>query len=273
MQRLAPVTAEAATSAAGIPESRGEPRQVICLLPLWGLPHLRRFLTVALPTWLAPGNLPALVHALPTEMVILTARDDEAYLRSHPGFRRLAALLPVQLHFIDHLITGNNYSTTITLAYTEAVRAVGAAMLDTCFVFLVGDYIIADGSLGHIIQRMMTGLSGILVGNFQVAEEDAAPWLQAQIDAKSRCTDLVAAASGRLGAVASASGHGRQHGQFWRHPKRPYQPAVLARRRPDADWPLLPDAHDQHPARNDRFHHRCVLRLFVRAGNVSRRQC
>lgn len=183
MQRLAPVTAEAATSAAGIPESRGEPRQVICLLPLWGLPHLRRFLTVALPTWLAPGNLPALVHALPTEMVILTARDDEAYLRSHPGFRRLAALLPVQLHFIDHLITGNNYSTTITLAYTEAVRAVGAAMLDTCFVFLVGDYIIADGSLGHIIQRMMTGLSGILVGNFQVAEEDAAPWLQAQIDA------------------------------------------------------------------------------------------
>jgi Methyltransferase domain len=89
----------------------------------------------------------------------------------------------VRLHFIDHLITGGNYSTTITLAYTEAVRAAGPAMLDICFIFLVGDYIVADGSFAHIIGRMLAGRSGMLVGNFQVIEEDATPWLQAQIDA------------------------------------------------------------------------------------------
>jgi hypothetical protein len=163
-------------------EGRGAPTQVSCLLPVWGLPYLRRFLTVALPTWLAPGNLPALVRELPAEMVILTAREDEAYLRAHPAFRRLTAMIPVRLHFIDHLITGNNYSTTITLAYTEAVRSADA-ILNTCFFFLVGDYIVADGSFGHIISRMKTGLSGIQVGNFQVAEEDASVWLQAQIEA------------------------------------------------------------------------------------------
>ena len=131
---------------------------------------MRRFLTVALPTWLAPGNLPALAAELPAELVILTAREDEAYLRAHPAFRRLAEVLPVRLHFIDDLVTGNNYSVTITLAYAEAVRA-DEAMLDTCFVFLVADYIVADGSFGHIARRMKTELSGILVGNFQVAEK------------------------------------------------------------------------------------------------------
>src|SRR4051812_6734173 len=125
--------------------NRGAPTKVSCLLPICGLPYVRRFLTVALPTWLAPGNLPALAAELPAELVILTAREDEAYLRAHPAFRRLAEVLPVRLHFIDHLVTGNNYSVTITLAYAEAVRA-DEAMLDTCFVFLVADYIVADGS-------------------------------------------------------------------------------------------------------------------------------
>jgi 2-polyprenyl-3-methyl-5-hydroxy-6-metoxy-1,4-benzoquinol methylase len=157
-------------------------RRVTCLLPIWGLPWVKRFLTVALPTWLAPGNLPAVAAKLPAEMVLLTAREDEIYLRAHPAFRRLEAVLPVRLQFIDHLITGNNYSTTITLAYTEAVREAGPDMLETCFMFLVGDYIVADGSFGHIIDRMLAGCSGILVGNFQVIEEDASVWLQDRID-------------------------------------------------------------------------------------------
>jgi len=171
---------------AGVIENRdsaqGVARQVSCLLPLWGLPFVKRFLNVALPTWLAPGNLPALAAKLPAELVLMTAREDEIFLRAHPAFRRLQAVMPVRLQFIDHLITGNNYSTTVTLAYTEAVRAAGPDMLETCFMFLVGDYIVADGSFGHIIDRMVAGRSGILVGNFQVAEEAASVWLQDKID-------------------------------------------------------------------------------------------
>ena len=190
MDSVAPAAVDAIESAGGAREARGMLAQVTCLLPIWGLPHVQRFLTVALPTWLAPGNLPALARALPAEMVILTAREDELYLRGHPGFRRLAAVLPVRLHFIDHLLTDNNYSTTITLAYAEAVRAVGPAMLDTCFFFLVGDYIVADGSFAHVMDRMLAGRSGLLVGNFQVIEEDASPWLLAQIDVSPHALSL-----------------------------------------------------------------------------------
>src|SRR5262245_5299633 len=149
MNMQSPLPAETSQQAGS---SRPPLKQIRCLLPVWGHAFITRFLEVALPTWLADGNLPALVRMLPTEFVLLTGREDEIYLRSHPGFKRLSELCPTSIHYVDHLITGKNYSTTITLAYAEAVRAVGADMLDTCFLFLVSDYIVADGSFRSAVE-------------------------------------------------------------------------------------------------------------------------
>jgi hypothetical protein len=152
-------------------------RKIRCLVPIWGYRYIRTFLEVGLPSWLADGNLPAISRMVPTEFVLLTSREDESYLRAHPAFKRLSAICEITVHLIDHLITGNNYSTTITLAYLEAVRATGDEMLDTCFLFLVSDYIVADGSFRTVVERVQAGRSGVLVGNFQVVEEEALPWL------------------------------------------------------------------------------------------------
>jgi hypothetical protein len=152
-------------------------KAIRCLLPIWGHAYSRKFLEVALPTWLAAGNLPAISTIAPTEFVLLTSREDEIYIRTHPAFKRLSDICATEVHFIDHLITGSNYSTTITLAYAEAVRATGEDMLDTCFLFLVSDYIVADGSFRSVVERIQVGRSGVLVGNFQVVEEEALPWL------------------------------------------------------------------------------------------------
>ena len=157
--------------------TRGPIKQIRCLLPVWGYAYVKRLLDVALPTWLAPGNLPAISRMAPTEFVFLTSREDEIYLRAHPGFLRLSEVCSTRVHFVDHLITGNNYSTTITLSYLEAVRSAGDDMLDTCFLFLVSDYIISEGSLRTAVERIQAGRSGLLVGNFQVVEEEALPWL------------------------------------------------------------------------------------------------
>jgi 2-polyprenyl-3-methyl-5-hydroxy-6-metoxy-1,4-benzoquinol methylase len=151
------------------------------VLPVWGYSYVRYFLECSLPTLLAPGNVPAVVAALPSRFVILTSAEDAAYIREHPAFRRLAASCETELRLIDHLITDGNYSATITLAYVEAVREAGEAMLDICFFFLVSDYIVADGSLGNALRRMQKGISAVVVGNFQVAREDALPWLQEQL--------------------------------------------------------------------------------------------
>ena len=86
-----------------------------------------------------------------------------------------------RIHTIDHLITDGNYSTTITLAYAEAVREVGEAMIDTCFLFLVSDYILADGSFANVLKRMQQGTSAVVAGNLQVARESALPWLQERL--------------------------------------------------------------------------------------------
>ena len=157
---------------------RSPPKAARVLLPVWGYRYVRQFLECGLPTLLAPGNVPGLAAALPTEFVLLISADDQPFIAEHPAFRRLAESCDVTFHLIDHLITDGNYSTTITLAYTEAVRAVGDAMLDTCFFFLVSDYIMADGSLVNALKRMQGGASAVVVGNFQVALEEALPWLE-----------------------------------------------------------------------------------------------
>lgn len=186
---LAPKKAAAPKPAT--PPRREQPLKAVqLLLPVWGYGYVRQFLGYGLPTLLAPGNVPALAAALPTELIILTSVDDAEYIRAHKNFRRLAAVCKTEIRPIDHLITDGNYSTTITLAYTEAVRAVGEAMVDTCFFFLVSDYIMADGSLANALKRMQGGASAVIVGNFQITHEDALPWLEQRLAGRKQSLAL-----------------------------------------------------------------------------------
>ena len=151
------------------------------LLPIWGHRYVSQFLELGLPTLIAPGNIPALAKTLPCEFEILTSSEDETYVRQHPTFHRLTQICRVFFRRVDHLVMVGNNSTTLTLAYAEAVRATGPSMLDTCFFFLAADYIVADGSLANVLARMQAGSSAVQVGNFQVIAEEAMPWLRDQM--------------------------------------------------------------------------------------------
>jgi 2-polyprenyl-3-methyl-5-hydroxy-6-metoxy-1,4-benzoquinol methylase len=164
-----------------LPRRRSPPAAVKLLLPVWGYRYVRQFLELGLPTLLAPGNVPAVAAALPCEFILLSSADDEDFIRESSTFKKLSTICHTEIRCIDHLITEGNHSTTITLAYTEVVRSVGDAMLDTCFVFLVSDYIMANGSLRNALARVLNGVSAVLVGNFQIAREDAMPWLEEQL--------------------------------------------------------------------------------------------
>ena len=122
-------------------------RTVRLLLPVWGYRYVKLFLEFSLPTMLAPGNVPALAGMLPCTFVLLTSSADAGAIAEHPGYQLLSSICSTEIQLIDDLITGDNYSTTITLAYERAVRATGADMLDTCFFFLISDYLVADVSL------------------------------------------------------------------------------------------------------------------------------
>ncbi len=163
----------AGTSTRSGERRRGPPKAIQLLLPVWGTQYIGQFLHSSLPTLLAPHNLPSIAKSLPCKFSFLTSSEGAELLREHPAILYLRRICDVEIKNIEDLITGDNYSTTITLAYARAVQEAGAAMVDTCFFFLISDYIMADGSLANVMKRMHAGSSAVVAGNFQVVEEDA----------------------------------------------------------------------------------------------------
>lgn len=166
----ATMTAEETKTSMSVTERPGT--KVKFLLGVWGQGFILQFMELGLPTLLAPGNVPAVAAEYPCEFVFLTSKDDEEFLLKQPQTRALQQVCPVSFLPIDDLIIYTNYSTTLTLAYGRAVQACGPEMLNTYFVFLVSDYLMADGSLRSLLKHIRAGKSGIQAGNFQIIDHD-----------------------------------------------------------------------------------------------------
>ncbi len=173
-------------------EVRPPPKSITLLLPVWGYRFVLQFLEFCLPTMLAPGNIPAMASVLPTRFVVLSREGDEELIRSHPTWIALQKFCAAEVGFIDDLITDGNHTATITLAFARAVRQTGEAMTDTGFVFLMSDYLFADGALRTLAHHFLNGVSGIVAGNFQIIAEEAAPELQGSISPISQAIILPA---------------------------------------------------------------------------------
>ncbi len=172
------------SSATAAPTERAV-KQVTLLMPIWGYRFVGRFLEFCLPTLLAPNNIPALARALPCRFILLASAADESIIRSHPAWQKLERHCTVEIRPIDDIITHGNHTATITLAFERALRRAADAMRDTCFIFLMSDYVMADGSLQTVLQTIQQGASAVMAGNFQVIAEEAAPLLRQRIDLAS----------------------------------------------------------------------------------------
>jgi hypothetical protein len=166
----------------------GPPSRLDFLLPVWGHRHIGSFLEFGLPSLLAAGNLPALSRLLPCSFVVLTRREDAATFLEHPAGRRLSEFCHVDVQPIDDLIIEGHHSVTLTLAYERAIRARDSAARDTCFFFLVADFLVADGTLARVYERIRSGSSAVVGGNFQITAEDATADLRPLVDADQKLT-------------------------------------------------------------------------------------
>jgi hypothetical protein len=160
-------------------------KQITLLMPVWGYQFIGRFLEFCLPTLLAPNNIPAIARELPCRFILLSSVADEPIIRSHPAWQKLERHCACEIRSIDDLITQGNHTATITLAFERALRQSGDAMRDTCFIFLMSDYLVADGSLNTVLRKIETGAGAVLAGNFQIIAEDAAPLLRQRLDLES----------------------------------------------------------------------------------------
>ncbi len=174
------------------------------LTVVWGEAYIRRFLTLSLPSFLAPGNLPALAQTTNLEVVIMTRLDDVEYFKNHLAFRRLRMVCPVRFVGIDDLITTAVYGVTLTLAYARPVIACGSEMLNTHFVFMNADFILADGSLRALSKHILAGRSIVLGPSFRATAEVVEPHLKAAVDATS---GVLAILPRKLAALSLAHPH------------------------------------------------------------------
>ncbi len=155
------------------------------LAVVWGKTYIARFASLALPSFLAPGNLPALAEATDLEVVVMTRRDDIAHFENHAAFRRLRAICPVQFVEIDDLIATSIYGVTLTLAYIRPIIACGRDMLNTHFVFMNADFVLADGSLRALSKHILAGRSIVLGPSFRATAEAVEPHLERMVDTDS----------------------------------------------------------------------------------------
>ena len=232
----------------GVARSPAPPKTCALLMPVWGAAFVRQFLDFCLPTLLAAGNIPALARTLPTRFVLLTRSRDVPAIAEHPAWQHLAKYCERNVQTIDDLVVEGNHHATITLAYTRALRTSGEAMRDTVFLFLVADYLVADGSLPTVLKRIQAGASGVLAGNLQIVADAAVPLLREATARLEMRTFAASATANELGGHASASDQCRQRRQCLLPPPGRHQPSLLVRRQKYLDRPVLSAAHDWNPS-------------------------
>lgn len=155
------------------------------LLVVWGKKYIDDFFQFSLPSLLAPHNLAALVNTYKTRFVFLAREQDIKLFEEHPAYQALQSLCEVQFIFIDDLIVFGHYATTITLAYERAILQAGNQMLNTYFILLTSDLIMADGSMRGLARCLEEGYSAVYAGSIQVIKEKIQPYLVNKLKSNS----------------------------------------------------------------------------------------
>src|SRR3990167_690368 len=119
-----------------------EPR-FFFLMPVWGKTYIDYLLTFALPTLLAPNNLPWLPNRAVSQFTFITRAEDEQDIRDSKLFARLEALIPVKFIFLDFYESGRTEKFS---QLGDALKlGAGEALGRGYCLFLQPDSIYSDG--------------------------------------------------------------------------------------------------------------------------------
>ncbi len=146
------------------------------VLAVWGEKYIDRYFESAFPSHLSAGNLPAVAREHDLAFTVLTREVDREVLERHPRYPALRALGPVEVITIDDLLSHPGvFTVTLTLAFTRAMRAAGPAAVDTCFMFMNADFLLADGTLATAARRIADGARAVLAASPRTIAEDVGP--------------------------------------------------------------------------------------------------
>lgn len=159
-------------------------QKVKFLTAIWGERYVNEFSEVSLPSYLAPGNIPALAQSVDLEVLVMTTQDSLPVFSQSAPFRRLQEICAVRFILIDDLIASGVYGVTLTLAYARGIRSTGAEQTETYFVFMNSDFVLADGSLSSL-PALMEQTPCIMAASLRGGAEAMLPILRQRVCAQS----------------------------------------------------------------------------------------
>src|ERR1700722_375257 len=129
---------------------------------VWGKDYIETFLKLALPSFLASGNIPACASLLPIKFQVITRPEDVSLMENHPVLSALAAHAEISIEprLVPECFAGNRYSVmSIANRFAIAESLESGAILS----ILPPDCIIADGSLSFGVRRILAGDQAVLI--------------------------------------------------------------------------------------------------------------
>jgi hypothetical protein len=151
----------------------------------WGDRYLDMLLGITIPAVLAPGNLPILASAFDCEVAIVTESHQFEKIRRSLIYPALSRHARIKLISFDDLLYDDMYGLTITVAFFRGIEDLGPRMTETYLLFLFTDFIVADGSLGKVAEKMVEGQRLIMAPSYRVIEHKATPEIRKYYDEKS----------------------------------------------------------------------------------------
>ncbi len=170
------------TTAAG--NQPGRPIPFVYSFPVWGKQYVDYLCKFAIPSLLAPKNLPALKNNGVSTFLICTTPEDRSRIQAAPIFKALSALINVEffdLPAVSDTLPGpdnlaEKYSLLMRGHAVAAMRAKGRG----CAVFLGPDAIYSDGMLPRLYELVSNGKTAVVGMGLRVIEETIVPALVKQ---------------------------------------------------------------------------------------------
>jgi hypothetical protein len=147
------------------------------LLPVWGRAYIDNCLSLCLRALLAPGNLPAMAASLPVSLTMLTQDEEVAAIAAHPVAAAIRRFAELRFIAIDDLIADGSYGVVLTLALRRGMQR-NDRCLQTHFILMMSDLILADGALRRLAEEIRAGRSAIFAPGWRAEEEALGPRLR-----------------------------------------------------------------------------------------------
>src|SRR5262249_43779313 len=154
------------------------------LIPLWGAKYFERWFELPAASLRSAGNIPYLQNRTDFEIVFLTKSQDVPFLANNEVFNDFAAQVTVRTVTIDEFFPRNgtvSYGVPLTLAFAKGIRDLGKDGLGTFVILMNADFVLSEGSLRSLLDRIEQGYQIITAPSIRVDEHLARPLMMEQL--------------------------------------------------------------------------------------------